>query len=119
MKLEPITKHLEIKSDKNPIKHLLHTLASRNYRIGFLTTALLSIGGFMMMPWGSAFAINNLGVTNEQLPILFMVGGICTLIIMPIIGKLSDKFERWTFAHVRDVFLVSHANDENSRTVRG
>ncbi|MGZ4055014.1 MAG: MFS transporter, partial [Bacteroidia bacterium] len=53
--MQPITKHLEIKNDKNPLLHLWHTIKNRDYRIGFLATALLSIGGFMMMPWGSAF----------------------------------------------------------------
>ena len=45
----------------------------------------------MMMPWGSAFAVNNLNISYAQLPILFMVSGIAALIIMPLIGKLSDK----------------------------
>jgi predicted MFS family arabinose efflux permease len=57
-------------------------------------TALLSIGGFMMMPWGSVFAVNNLKVSNEQLPALFMASGLASLIIMPVIGKLSDKFDK-------------------------
>jgi predicted MFS family arabinose efflux permease len=48
----------------------------------------------MMMPWGSAFAVNNLHVSYEQLPVLFMVGGIVSLIIMPLVGKLSDKMDK-------------------------
>lgn len=51
MKLRPITKHLELQSEKTAVKHLWHTLKQPNYRIGFLMTALLSLGGFMMMPW--------------------------------------------------------------------
>jgi predicted MFS family arabinose efflux permease len=102
-KLQPINKHLLIKSDKNAFLHLWHTIAKREYRVGFLTTALLSLGGFMMMPWGSAFAINNLKVTPNQLPIMFMVGGISSLIIMPLIGRLSDRFEKlkvFTYASI-------------------
>jgi len=47
----------------------------------------MSLGGFMIMPWGSVYAINNLNVTKEQLPILFMIAGIATLLMMPLIGK--------------------------------
>ena len=94
LKLQPITKHLELKTEKTAIKHLWHTLRLRDYRTGFLLTALLSIGGFMMMPWGSAFAVNNLHVSYEQLPLLFMASGIAALIIMPLIGKLSDKIDK-------------------------
>jgi predicted MFS family arabinose efflux permease len=95
IKLKPITKHLEIQKEKSAFKHLMHTIAKKEYRIGFSATALLSIGGFMMMPFGSAFAINNLQITQHQLPILFMIAGLSTLIVMPLIGKLSDKMDKY------------------------
>jgi predicted MFS family arabinose efflux permease len=95
-KLRPVTAHLALKTEKTAFTHLWHTIRQRNYRVGFLATALLSLGGFMMMPWGSAFAINNLHVTAEQLPILFMVSGLTSLVIMPLIGKLSDKIDKFT-----------------------
>jgi predicted MFS family arabinose efflux permease len=94
LKLQPVTQHLELKTEKTAIKHLWHTLKQRHYRVGFLMTALLSLGGFMMMPWGSAFAVNNLNISYEQLPVLFMASGIAALIIMPLIGKLSDKMDK-------------------------
>ncbi len=93
-KMQPITKHLELKTEKNAFSHLWHTMKLRYYRIGFLSTALLSLGGFMMMPWGSAFAINNLKVTYGQLPILFMASGLVALVVMPLVGKLSDKIDK-------------------------
>ena len=107
IKMKPITKHLEIKNDKNALHHLWHTIAQKDYRIGFMSTALLSLGGFMMMPWGSAFAINNLHVTADQLPILFMVAGIATLIIMPIIGKLSDKMDKFNLFAIASIWMIA------------
>jgi predicted MFS family arabinose efflux permease len=104
-KLKPVKEHLEIKSERNAIGHLWHTLTLKKYRIGFLATAFLSLGGFMMMPWGSAFAINNLNVTPQQLPFLYMVSGITALVIMPIIGKLSDRFDKFTIFTVASVLL--------------
>jgi predicted MFS family arabinose efflux permease len=106
LKLQPITAHLDSKTEKNAFLHLWNTIKNRNYRIGFATTALLSLGGFMMMPWGSAFAINNLKVTNEQLPILFMVAGIATLIIMPVIGKMSDKLNKMTIFTFASIWMI-------------
>jgi len=95
IKLKPINEHLLLQSDKSPFLHLWHTVAQRNYRIGFMSTALLSIGGFMMMPFGSAFAINNLKITKEELPLLFMITGVATLVSMPFIGKLSDRVSKF------------------------
>jgi predicted MFS family arabinose efflux permease len=104
--LKPVTQHLAIQNDKSAFTHLLHTVAKGNYRIGFAATALLSIGGFMMMPFGSAFAINNLGLTNQQLPLLFMVSGVCSLIIMPVIGKLSDKIDKFKIFAAASVWMM-------------
>ncbi len=106
LKIQPVTKHLEVKTERNAFKHLWHTIAKHNYRIGFLSTALLSLGGFMMMPWGSAFAINNLHVTTEQLPVLFMFSGVCSLLIMPVIGKVSDKIDKLKLFAMASVWMI-------------
>jgi predicted MFS family arabinose efflux permease len=105
LKLKPVREHLHIQSERNAFAHLWHTLSQKKYRIGFLATAFLSLGGFMMMPWGSAFAINNLHVSAQELPILYMVSGITALIIMPIIGKLCDRFDKFSIFTLASVFL--------------
>ncbi|HZV69025.1 MAG TPA: MFS transporter [Saprospiraceae bacterium] len=95
MKLKPLTMHLSMQSDKNPLQHLLHTIRKKDYRIGFYATALLSMGGFMLMPFTSAFIVNNVGIAQEKLPIIFFCTGISSIIIMPLIGKLSDKVDKF------------------------
>ena len=61
----------------------------------------------MMMPFGSAFAINNLHITQEQLPLLFMVSGVSSLVIMPIIGKLSDKIDKFQLFAIACVWMMA------------
>jgi len=95
-----------VQNDRTALAHLWHTVARRDYRIGFAATAVFSIGGFMMMPFGSAFAINNLKITYEELPLLFMVSGICSLIIMPLVGRLSDKISKFKLFAVATVWLM-------------
>lgn len=104
--MKPVNAHLGIKSEKSAFGHLLHTLAQRHYRIGFLSTALLSVGGFMMMPFGSAFAINNLHITEQQLPMLFMVSGLATLVIMPVIGRFSDRIDKYKLFVIASLWLM-------------
>lgn len=106
IKLRPVTKHLSLQQDRSAFKHLYHTVAKRNYRIGFAATALLSIGGFMMMPFGSAFAINNLGITPKQLPLLFMVSGFASLAIMPLVGKLADRIDKYMLFVAASVYMM-------------
>src|ERR1700730_10753309 len=106
VRLQPVNKHLALQHDRSAFAHLWHTVAKRNYRIGFTATALLSIGGFMMMPFGSAYAINNLLVTPHQLPLLFMVAGVGSLLIMPMIGKLSDKVDKFKLFMIASVYMM-------------
>ena len=93
--MQPITKHLELQSDKSPFLHLWHTLSNKNYQIGFAAIAFLSVGGFMLQPFGSAFLVNNIHISHLQLPMIFFFTGLSVLIIMPIVGKLSDKISKF------------------------
>jgi predicted MFS family arabinose efflux permease len=108
-KMKPVDKHLVLQSDKNALLHLWHTLSNNRYQSGFIATAFLSIGGFMLMPFGSAFLINNVQITQEQLPIIFMATGLTSIIIMPLIGKLSDKIDKFNlfaFGSVVAIIMV-------------
>ncbi|WP_212004085.1 MFS transporter [Chitinophaga sp. HK235] len=106
VKLQPVTQHLLNQQKTSVFSHLIKTFVNKEYRIGFTCTALLSIGGFMMMPFGSAFAVNNLGMTQEQLPLLFMVSGITALILLPFVGKLSDRIDKFMVFAVAAVWMI-------------
>lgn len=93
--ISPVTKHLELQSDKSPFLHLWHTLGNKNYQIGFAAIAFLSVGGFMLQPFGSAFLVNNIHISQLELPMVFFFTGLSVLFIMPIVGKLSDKVSKF------------------------
>ena len=95
LKVRPINKHLALQTDKNAFLHLWHTISNRHYQAGFLATAFLSVGGFMLMPFGSAYLVNNIGITQQDLPMVFMFTGISSIVIMPLIGRLSDRINKF------------------------
>lgn len=103
--LKPVKEHLALQKD-NALLHLWKTIKNRDYRIAYLATAFLSIGGFLMMPWGSTFSVNNLHISQQQLPILFMIAGISTLAIMPIIGIISDKINKFTLFTMASLWMI-------------
>lgn len=104
--LGPVTAHLALQNKENSLMHLYRTIANRDYRIGMLTTALLSVGGFMLMPYATVFAVNNLGVSHEQLPILFMASGCFSLVMMPTLGRLSDRMDKYKLFAIASVGLM-------------
>src|SRR3569833_193004 len=116
VKLKPVTAHQAVQHDKSAFVHLWHTISKQDYRIGFAATALMSIGGFMMMPFGSAFAINNLGVTNQQLPILFMISGVSSLVVMPLVGRLSDKVSKFKLFAFASIWTKEKSKKNTNKT---
>lgn len=95
LKLKPVNEHLKLKSDKNAFNHLIKTISTINYLKAFMATTLLATGGFMLNQFGGAFSINNLKLTQEELPILFGITGIFSIISGPIIGRISDKVGKY------------------------
>ncbi|GAB2774889.1 MFS transporter [Rhabdobacter roseus] len=89
--LRPIDMHLALQTRQNAFQHLFKTVSQARYLRAFMATTLLATGGFMLMPFGSAFSVHNLGIDLHQLPLLYMCTGLITMITSPIIGKLSDK----------------------------
>ncbi len=108
--MKPVDAHLKLKSDRNPFQHFSKTITRPDYLQGFLATTLLATGGFMLMPFGSAFSINNLGLTNEQLPVLYGITGVFSIIFGPLIGRASDavgKYRIFVAGSVLSMLMVA------------
>lgn len=94
LKLKPITSHLALQQSHSVLSHLWNTFSKKQYLISYAAAAMLAVGGYLIMPFSSVFAVNNLQVSQAQLPLLFMFAGVSSLIIMPYVGRLSDRFEK-------------------------
>ncbi len=91
--LKPIDGHVQAaKVDHNALNHMKNTVSNKKYVFAFGTTAFMSLGGFMLMPFGTDFTVNNLKLTMSDLPLIYLVTGIATIFIGPLVGKLSDSF---------------------------
>ncbi|MFN8245911.1 MAG: MFS transporter [Ferruginibacter sp.] len=93
--MQPVSSHLAYRSEKHPFLHLAQTVTRKNYLLAFSATTLLATGGFMLMPFSSAFAIHNIGLTMEQLPVVYSVTGLFSIMLGPAIGKFSDIYGRY------------------------
>lgn len=93
--VKPINAHLKIQSSASPFQHLMKTVSTPDYLKGFGAIALLATGGFMLMPFASAFTVYNLGISLDHLPMIYMTTGICSMIAGPLTGKLSDQLGKY------------------------
>ncbi len=108
--LKPIEGHLAGQDRRvNAFAHLYATVAQPRHLQAFATTALLATGGFMLMPFGSAFTVNNLRIPIERLPLIYLITGFCTIFTGPLIGRAADrfgKFPTFVFGTVLGIVMV-------------
>jgi predicted MFS family arabinose efflux permease len=105
--MKPVNGHLKLKQDKNAFRHLIATVGQPRYTMAFAVTTLLATGGFMLMPFGSAYTVNNLGIDIVHLPTIYLVSGLFSIFTGPLVGRASDAFGKYpTFVFGSAVSVV-------------
>ena len=109
LKLKPVTEHLNGAHDKNAFIHLWHTASNPFYIRGFAATMLLATGGFMIMPFSTAFLVNNVLIPETRLSEIFFITGVASIITGPFLGKLADmygKYRLFVFGSILSLIMV-------------
>ncbi len=107
--MEPVDAHLKLKQDRNPFRHLIATIGQPRYTLAFAVTTLLATGGYMLMPFSSAFTVHNLGIDITHLPTIYLVSGLFSIVTGPLVGRASDAFGKYptfVFGSVVSVIMV-------------
>ncbi|VIO65000.1 Purine efflux pump PbuE [Bradyrhizobium ivorense] len=107
--MQPVDAHLKLQHDSNPFRHLIATVGEPRYTLAFMVTTLLATGGFMLMPFGSAFTVHNLGIDIVHLPTIYLVSGLFSIVIGPLVGRASDAFGKYptfVFGSVVSIIMV-------------
>jgi predicted MFS family arabinose efflux permease len=95
VRLQPIVEHRKVPQTRNPLRHIAATVSQGRYLRTFLATTMLTTGGFMLMPFGSTFTVNNLGIAYELQKWIYMSTGFVTIIAGPLLGKLADTIGKY------------------------
>jgi len=108
-KLKPVTAHLQGREEKSAFVHLWHTASHPFYLRGFMATMLLATGGFMIMPFSSAFLVSNVLIPETRLSLIFFVTGLVSIFTGPILGRASDslgKYRLFVFGTLLSMVMV-------------
>lgn len=113
--LDPMRSHIrEGHLRPNPFDTISQAARSKNQQQALLLTVLLVLGQFTVIPFITPYMINNVGLTQEQIPLIYLVGGACTVVTSPIVGKLVDKYGRKIVFYILGVlsciplFAITH-----------
>jgi predicted MFS family arabinose efflux permease len=91
-KIPFINSHLLLNKNSKPLLVVKEILLSRNKLTGFIFMALIILGQFLIIPFLSPYMVANVGFKEEQLTLIYLIGGLFTVFSGPIIGKLSDRY---------------------------
>lgn len=83
--------HLEA-SPPSFVESYRELLRVPNHWWGFITSALVMFGGFMVIPYIAPALVSNTGLSNFDLTYVYFIGGAVTLVTRPIISMLTDKY---------------------------
>lgn len=80
---------------QNAITIIKNVFSDVNKRWALLLSSLLLMSHFSIIPFLSDFFINNLKLNYKtDVPLVYICGGLLTVFVSPLVGKLSDKYGR-------------------------
>jgi predicted MFS family arabinose efflux permease len=68
----------------------------RDYIEAFCLTSCLAFGIFHVIPFIAPYLVRNVGFNESDLPLMYLFGGIGTIITARIVGKLTDRIGSFT-----------------------
>jgi len=76
------------------LKNFVALLSDSNAWRGILLMMSLVFGHFTIIPFLSPHLVFNMKFPESHLPLVYVVGGVLTIVTAPLIGRLSDRFGR-------------------------
>lgn len=97
----------------NILQSYIELFSVTNHWWGFLMSCLIMFAGFMVIPYIAPTMVVNAGLSDHDLPYIYLVGGAVTLITRPWIGRMTDRYKPSTilmlvtFASFVPIILVT------------
>jgi predicted MFS family arabinose efflux permease len=83
--------HLAHLSEEPPTKRMLAILSGPAHQKAFLFMGVLTFTGFVIFSNLPNYLVANVGLTEKQLPWIYVCGGFCTMFSMNLIGRWADR----------------------------
>jgi predicted MFS family arabinose efflux permease len=100
---------------QSAMDNIRQVLADRNHQKAFLFSALLMFAGFTVIPYIAIYSTANGGLTEKEIPYIYLCGGAATLVTARWIGRLTDQlgkaqmFRRVAFVTMLPMLLITQS----------
>ncbi len=113
--LPELRHHLE----EEKVGHLLSAsfavLGEGNHLRALLFSALIIFSGFTVIPYITVYAVGNVGIPQQDIPIVYLVGGFATFLSARLIGQWADRhgkvevYRRVAWLSMLPILALTHA----------
>ena len=88
--LPELRHHISDKKRAHPFSAMFEVLRDPNHLRALLFSALLIFSGFTVIPYITIYAVGNVGITQHDIPFIYLAGGAATLFTARLIGHWAD-----------------------------
>lgn len=86
--------HIEMRGEQQPdtpLQVLRNNFSSRNQLWALALNSSIILSQFMIIPYIANYMVFNVGFSEEQISLVYLLGGACTFFSGPLLGRWSDK----------------------------
>jgi predicted MFS family arabinose efflux permease len=83
--------HLDVAREERAVRQMLRVVVEPNHLSAMLLSCLVILGGFTVIPYITLYAVTNVGIAGDEVPVIYFLGGAATLITARLIGALADR----------------------------
>lgn len=107
MQLPNMSGHLLSRESRPTPYHVLHRVVTNPVQMrALLLTILLTLGQFFIIPFIAPSLVANVGFREDQLPLMYLIGGGLTIFTSPLVGRLCDQVGRLSVFTVFGVIVL-------------
>ena len=103
--LPPLSGHLQHERN-SPLSNITEVLRDINHQKAFLFTALMMSAAFTVIPYITIYTTINGGLTVQQVPYVYLLGGAATLLTTRWVGRLTDSVGKAKMFSIMSVFVM-------------
>jgi predicted MFS family arabinose efflux permease len=84
--------HLQHSHEGSRLSQIWNVFVAHQHLRAFFFMALIMLTGFSVIPYIALYLTSNVGVENSYISLIYLCGGIATLMSSRLIGHMSDRY---------------------------
>ncbi len=113
--LPELRHHLSQEKRRHPFSDLFVVLGDGNHLNALLFSALIIFSGFTVIPYITVYAVGNVGISQQDIPMVYLFGGAATFFSARMVGQWADRrgkievYRRLALAATLPLLIVTHS----------